>query len=95
MLVLGANLHLLKAVADVGGIEFIDGDRLGIIRFDGDDAHAAILVVGGQLGNTPLVHLCDRTMIAGEDHHHDGTSGIIGEPVYRSIDPKKFEIRCG
>src|ERR1700757_321842 len=95
MFVFGSNLHFLEAVADVRGIEFVDSDRLGIIWFDRDDTCTAIFVLGGQLGKALLVHLRDRAMIAGEDDHQDSTGRVVREPMYRSVDPRKFKGRGG
>ncbi len=49
MLILSPDLHLFETVADIGGIQFIDSDRRGIIRLNHNEGDAAILVVRSKL----------------------------------------------
>ena len=65
---------LVEAVADVGGIEFVDADRFGIVGFDGYDIYPAVFVVGRQLGNAALIHLRRRQLIATTADHVTATS---------------------
>src|ERR1700691_5965623 len=92
MLVLGPDFHFFEAVAGVGGIQFVDGDRLWIIRLNRNHSNAAILVVRRKLRDTLLIHLRDRTMVADEHHYEDLACGVVGELMSRSVDAREFEV---
>src|SRR5882724_13203554 len=92
MLVLCSDLHLLETVADIRGIEFVDGDCLWIIGLNRNDRDTPSLVICHELRNTALIHLCDGAMIAGEDHHENWTGRVVRELMNRSIYARKFEL---
>ena len=81
MLILRADFHLLETVTRVRGVEFVDANCTRIVRLDGHHGHAAIFVVGCKLRDPLFIHLRDRTMIAGEDHHENGARAIVRKLV--------------
>ena len=49
MPVLGAYLHVVKRIADVGVSHFVEQHGIGIVGFDRDQLDALVLVVIGEL----------------------------------------------
>ena len=91
--VLSTDLHLFKAVAHVRGVQLVDGDGLGIVGLNRNHRNTAVPIVRRQLRDTPLIHLRDRTMVAGKHDYQDLAGGIVGELVNRSVDAGKFKVR--
>src|SRR5258708_38914405 len=93
MFVFESNFHLVEAVADVGRIQFIDAKSLGVVWLDGHDGDAAVPIVGLQLLNALLVHLRNRTVIAGENDDQNRRGRVVGKRVSLSIYTGQRKIR--
>lgn len=95
MLVLHANLHVVECIADIGRIELVDGQRLRIVALDRDDGDAALSIIFIELLDTALIHLSDRTMIAGENHDENTARRIVAQLMGFPVDARKREIGRG
>ena len=90
-----ADFHFLESIGDVGGIEFIDAESVGVVGLNDDDGDALGSVGVEELLDALLVHLGDRTVIAGEDDGEDGAGGVVGEGVGVAVDAGEREIGSG
>src|SRR4029077_9031102 len=73
--------HFLQSIADVGGIEFIDANGLGVVTLNRDDGYTAIAVIVIELLDALFVHLGDGAVIACEYDNEDRAGGIVAEAV--------------
>ena len=66
-LVLGPQLHVLERIAQVGVAQLVEPHGQRVVRRDGDQGDALVLVVGVQLLDPLFVGLGRRAVVAGED----------------------------
>ena len=92
VVVAGAELHVVQRVAEVGVAELVEPHGLGIVRRDGDDGDAAVLVVGGELLDAIFVGLGRGTVVAGEDDCQDVGVGEVSERIGFAVDPGQRKI---
>ncbi len=91
----GADLHLLEAVGQVGVAQLVEPQRPRVVGVDGGQGHAFVLVVGVQLHDPPLVGLCRRAMIAGEDDHQQFRVAEILQAVSLPVNAGQIEVGGG
>jgi len=91
----GTDLHLFKGIAHVRIAELVELDRFGIVGFDGNQRHPAILVVRRELPDASFIELRGRAMIAGENEDENFASGVVFEAMLLVVDALEAEIRSG
>src|SRR5260370_7661256 len=92
MLVFNADLHFFQAVADVGGIQFINTNRLGIIWLNSHHRDTLVAVIQSESLDALLVHLGNGAMIASkyDDKHCAGR--IVRQTVCFSVYARQRKV---
>ena len=88
----GARLHVVQRLADVAEREILQLQRGRLVRIDGDECHAAIAIVVGELAEARFVELRCRTGIAGEDDRQHPAAGVFTERVHLAVDAGQREV---
>ena len=94
-LLLGPDLHVLERVAQVGVAQLVEPDGERVVRRDGDEGDALVLVVGVQLLDAVLVGLGRRAVVAGEDDDQHLGVGEVLQGVGLAVHARQGEVRGG
>ena len=89
--VFGADLHVFEAVGDVGVAQLGEGDGLGVVGIDGDEAHAFGAVVVDEFLHTAFVKLRSGAVIADEHDDEDGVL-VVGQLVNFVVDAGEGKV---
>ena len=79
MAVRGADFHFVERVADIGVAHFVEADGEGIVRLNGEEGDALILIIRSELFDAAFVELGGGAMVAGEDDGEELGGAEIGE----------------
>ena len=88
MAVSGADLHVIKRVADIRVTHLVQPHRAGIVWLNGHKGDATISIIRYQLFQTRLVQLRRRTVIASEGDDQQLALGIVLETVLFVVDSR-------
>src|SRR6185437_4252915 len=91
--IFSTHLHIVEGVPDIRERPLAQFFCAIGIAHDHDKRHATLLVIGDQLLYPLLIHLRDRTVIAGEDNCQYLTGVIVLEAVGLAVDPGQGEVR--
>ena len=92
--VLGADLHVLEAVAQVAVAQFVQPHGLGVVGRDGHHGDLLVLVVRRKLLDAVLVGLGRGTVVAGEDDDQDLGVAERLQAVGLAVHAGQAEIGC-
>jgi len=90
-----AGFHVVEGVAYIGIAHLVEAHGHGIVGLDGDDGHAAVFVIGGDLLDARFVELRGGAVIAGEGDDENFGGGVVGEAVGLAVDTGEAKIGSG
>ncbi len=91
--VLGAHLHVVERVAQIGVAHLVEPQRLGAVGLDDDEGDALGLVVRHQLLHSRFVDLGGGAVDGREHHDQHGALGKARQRVGLAVHARQREVR--